>query len=118
MVLPALASVLALSVWAVATVTAQLQCVDAARVAARALARGEAASASTEVARQAAPDGATVSVLRTGDLVTVEVRAVSRLPGPWRGRGPSVDVGGRATAEVEGAAADLGPVSGLGGELP
>ena len=39
-VLPALTVILALVLWAVAAVTAQLACVDAARMAARALARG------------------------------------------------------------------------------
>lgn len=102
--LPALAAVLALSLWAVAAVTAQLQCVDAARVAARAVARGEPAARSSAVAQQAAPDGAAISLRRSGDLVTVEVRSVARLPGPWGDRAPSLHVGAQATAAVEGTA--------------
>jgi Flp pilus assembly protein TadG len=99
--LPALAVVLALSVWAVSAVTAQLRCVDAARVAARALARGESSARSAAVAREAAPEGAAISVDRSADLVTVEVRSVSRLPGPWGRWAPSVQVGGRAAATAE-----------------
>jgi Flp pilus assembly protein TadG len=99
--LPALVAVLALSMWAESAVTAQLQCVDAARVAARALARGETAARSTAVAREAAPGGASIDVGRSGDLVTVEVRSVARMPGPWGGRAPSVHVRGRAAATSE-----------------
>src|SRR3954447_16179955 len=73
--LPALVAVLALALWAVGAVNAQLRCVDAARLAARAVARGDDAAAATSRAEAAAPPGATVQVTRAGGLVTVEVRA-------------------------------------------
>lgn len=103
-VLPALAVVLALSLWAVSAVTAQLRCVDSARVAARALARGESPTVATARAREAAPPRAVVTIHRSGELVSVEVRAEARAPG-WAGHGPALEVGARAVATVE----DAGP---------
>src|SRR4029078_13654336 len=98
-VLPALAVVLVFALWSVAAVTAQLRCVDAALVAARAVAprggarlgaggappRAESASLSVGVSRASAPKGARIVVSRSGDLVVVEVHAGVRLPGPWSG---------------------------------
>jgi hypothetical protein len=105
--LPALAVVLALAMWAVGAVSAQLRCVDAARLAARAVARGDDRSAATDRAVGAAPPGAVVTVTTSGELVTVVVRARRPLVGGW-GAGPGVEVEGRATADAEGA----GPTGG------
>jgi hypothetical protein len=104
-VLPALAVVLLLSLWSVAAVTAQLRCVDAARTAARALARGESGPASAAAAREAAPDGARVAVTRSGDTVLVEVTAVAGFPGPWSGSLPALRLSGRAAAVLEAPSA-------------
>lgn len=101
-VLPALAVVLVFALWSVAAVTAQLRCVDAARIAARALARGEGTVASVSAARSAAPAGAQVDVSRSGGLLAVEVRAIARLPGPWSGVLPGLSLSGRAVTPVEG----------------
>jgi hypothetical protein len=100
--LSALAVVLVFALWSVAAVTAQLRCVDAALVAARALARGESSSLSVAAARASAPEGARIVVSRSGDLVVVEVRACVRLPGPWSGALPGLSLAGRAVAAVEG----------------
>lgn len=105
-VLPALAVVLVFALWSVAAVTAQLRCVDAARIAARALARGEGTAASVSAASSAAPAGAQVDVSRSGVLLAVEVHAIARLPGPWSGALPGLSLSGRAVTPVEG---DLGP---------
>jgi hypothetical protein len=102
-VLPALAVVLVFSLWSVAAVTAQLRCVDAALVAARALARGESADLSVAAARASAPDGARIVVSRSDDLVVVDVKAGVRLPGPWAGALPGLSLAGRAVAAREGA---------------
>jgi Flp pilus assembly protein TadG len=102
-VLPALAIVLVFALWSVAAVTAQLRCVDAALVAARALARGESSEMSVAAARTSAPAGARILVSRSGDLVVVEVRATARLPGPWAHALPGVPLSGRAVTSVEGA---------------
>jgi Flp pilus assembly protein TadG len=100
-VLPTLAVVLVFALWSVAAVTQQLRCVDAARIAARELARGDSVDASVDAARAAAPTGARVLVSRSGDLVVVDVQAGVRLPGPWSGALPDVTLSGRAVALVE-----------------
>lgn len=68
----ALVAVLAMAVGGISMVVAQVRCIDAAREAARLVARGEQARA-TEAARQVAPGDARVSVQIVGDEVTVEV---------------------------------------------
>lgn len=100
-VLPALCLVLLLSLWSVAAVTEQLRCVDAARTAARALARGESAAAATAAARDGAPAGAVVTVVRSSGLVRVEVTVRAGLPGPWSGALPGLRLVGRAVAADE-----------------
>jgi hypothetical protein len=109
-VLPALVVVVVFAMWSVTAVTAQLQCVDAARVAARAMARGDSTDASTAAARAVAPAGARVNIARSGDLVVVDVGLTARLPGPWSGRLPGLSLSGRAVAPAEG---ESEPVSGL-----
>lgn len=99
-VLPALTVILALVLWAVAAVTAQLACVDAARIAARALARGEQAAAVRAAAAQAAPSGASVTVGASGQQVVAEVSASVGVTLPAVGR-IGVPVHGRAVAARE-----------------
>ena len=103
-VLPALLMVTVLCVWAVGSVAAHLQCLDAARTGARALAREETRAEVVAVVEARAPRGAQVRVVRLdGGLVAVEVEARVGLPGPWQDGGPGVSVGGRAVAAAEGA---------------
>jgi TadE-like protein len=100
--LPALAALLVLSLWAIGVLGAQLRCIDAARTAARALARGEPEELARAAARAAAPHGARVRVTQGGDLVVVQVEATIGVPGPWSAAG--LDVGSRAVAAVETSA--------------
>jgi hypothetical protein len=100
-VLPAVVLLGASGVWAVAAAAAQLRCVDAAGIGARALARGETTTAVSRVVAEVAPAGAAVSITRTGDLAVVEVRMRVRLPGPWPRDGPGLVVGDRAVAALE-----------------
>ena len=72
-VLPAMVLVLALSLGALGLAWDQVRCVDAARAGARAASRGDSASAVILLARKAAPSGAVVSMLTSGDLVRVSV---------------------------------------------
>ncbi|MFE9020577.1 TadE family type IV pilus minor pilin [Streptomyces sp. NPDC007808] len=74
-VLPVLVMFAMALVWGLLVVAAQIQCVDAARTGARAAARQDPAEAVVEVAREAAPRGATVTVGREGDEVRVTVVA-------------------------------------------
>jgi Flp pilus assembly protein TadG len=99
-VLPALTVILALVLWAVAAVTAQLACVDAARMAARALARGEQVAAVRAAAEQAAPSGAFITVGASGQQVVAEVSASVGVTLPAVGR-IGVPVHGRAVAARE-----------------
>lgn len=80
--LPAVIIVLALALGALAAATDQLRCVDAARVGARAAARGDTQVSIQQVARRAAPQGSSVSV-RGDRTVTVTVTAPSRALAAW-----------------------------------
>lgn len=99
--LPVLVLVLTLMLAAVAVVTDHLRCVDAARVGARLLSRGEdAGRVRQEVARQA-PDGATISFTVGADSISVDVRT---LPPPiLRSLGVSAHPRGEAHAVPEAA---------------
>lgn len=99
--LPALAVVVIACVWAVSIALAQLQVADAAREAARAAARGDAASVVTAVAEQTAPDGAVVEVHRSDGVVTVQVAVRIAPPLPLGGHLPSLVVSGDAVAHEE-----------------
>lgn len=77
--LPALLVVLSLAVGAVVTVGAQLRCVDAARAAARLLARGETDGAARRAGEALAPGGSELVVSADATLVRVRVTA----PAPW-----------------------------------
>jgi TadE-like protein len=115
-VLPALTVVLALVLWAVAAITAQLACVDAARTAARALARGEQHAAVRVAAQQAAPSGASVALGTSSDHVVAEVSATVGVTLPAIGR-IGVPVHAHAVAAREPASSDAVPIGtvGLGG---
>lgn len=99
--LPALVLVAVLCVWAVGAVATHVRCLDAARAAARELARGEQPEVVRAVATERAPPGAQVEFAERADgLVSVRVVARVGLPGGWGG-GPGVQVGGDAVAAVE-----------------
>lgn len=102
-VLPVLLVVLAAAVWVLAAVAGQLRCVDAARVGARAAARGDGVAAVVARTSAVAPAGAQVSVTRRGDEVTVTVRAVVRPFGAVLARLPGTPVTAQATAITEDA---------------
>jgi hypothetical protein len=100
--LPALMLMVFLALTAVAAVRTQLQCVDAAREAARAAARGEPGPAA---GRRVAPPGAVVTVTVDGDIVRATVGTHVR---PLGGRLPGFDVSATAVAAVEpGAETDM-----------
>lgn len=71
-----------LLLWVVSLGFVQVQLVDAAREAARLVARGESAEAASADAKRHSPRGATVRVSEHDGLVTVRVSARSRLPLP------------------------------------
>lgn len=83
-------------IWGLMAASAQIQCVDAARVGARAVARSDPPARAVAAARSAAPAGARIAVTREGDLVRVRVEARSAGPGPL-----AVRLGGEAVALAE-----------------
>lgn len=76
--LAALIVVVVCSVGAILVVGQQVQCIDAAREAARLAARGDSARAQ-EVAAVVGPAGASVAVRIEGDVAVATVRAESAL---------------------------------------
>ena len=93
--LPAIMILLLTGLAAVNAVATDMRCVDAAREAARAEARGEPGVAAGQ---RAAPAGANVSVTATGDTVTATVLAVTH---PLGGRLPGFTVVATAVAARE-----------------
>jgi hypothetical protein len=101
--LPALMFVLLFALALLGAVTAQAQCMDAARIGARAAARGETEDVVRRWAESAAPPGAVVTVHRTEGAVQVRVRA--ELSGGERSPIPEVAVEASAVTPVEAAVA-------------
>lgn len=93
--LPALMLLLFGGLSAVSAVTTKAQCVDAAREAALAAARG---APGVEAGQRAGPPGADVTVTVDGDVVVATVRAAVR---PLGARLPHVTVTATAVAAVE-----------------
>jgi hypothetical protein len=98
--LPVIMLVLITALTGVAAAVDQVRCVDAARLAARALARGDSGAAAVGLAARAAPAGARVSTAVGADLVRVTVTARRSVPGSAVGW----DVSATATAPIEYAA--------------
>lgn len=92
--------VLALALGAIAAVTDQLRCTDAAREAARLVARGDQDRANA-VAERIAPSGARITITMRGDTVEVDVHAE-----PAGGLLPGVRLHGEAYAVVEPGTAE------------
>ena len=99
--LPVLLVVLALALGVLVSVAAQLQCVDAARAAARVAARGEDPGTVRTTGERLAPPGAEVSVSEDGESVKVVVSARVRPFGRALSLMPAVEVSGRAVSAVE-----------------
>ena len=93
---PVVVVVLALGLSAIRLGIDEVRCVDAARLAARALARGDSEGSARALAVTAGPAGAAVVVASTGAEVSATVSASRDLAG-WR----MVTVRGSATAAKE-----------------
>lgn len=87
-------------VWAITLGTAQMRCYDAARLAARAVARGESVDTARQIALDAAPDGAVVTVVRDGGDVDVVVSFTAHGPG-WVPAMPDLRIVGSAVGAAE-----------------
>jgi hypothetical protein len=95
MSLPALVLLLSVALTAILAVRTQLECVDAAREAARAAARGESGAAAGQ---RVAPAGASIDVVTDAGNVHTTVRV--RL-NPLGGRLPGLDISASAVAATE-----------------
>lgn len=101
LVIPLLLAVTLGLVWLLSIGVAQIRTVDAAREAARAVARGDDTAGAAGLARTAAPDGARVTIRTGTDTVTATVTARVGGPGGMFGFLPSVRVHHRAVAVAE-----------------
>lgn len=99
--LPTLIAVTIGLVWLLSVGVAQVRTVDAAREAARAVARGDDAATAVSLGERVAPHGVTVRVEATGDRVIA--RASGRVAGPGGLLGflPGADVSAEAVAVTE-----------------
>lgn len=100
MVLPVLVLFTVGLAWLIGLGAAHVRCVDAARETARAVARGEDATARSLGAR-IAPDGARIGWRRDGPTIVVTVRAAVRGPLGLFAAIPATTVTASAVAAVE-----------------
>ena len=100
-VLPLVAVFALAMVWLLSVGIAEVRVVDAARDAARAVARGDADAGAIEAARRTAGPGARVGIHRASGLVTVTVSEQVRAPGWLLVPLPAVAVRSQSTVEVE-----------------
>lgn len=99
--LPVLCAVTLGLVWLLAVGAAQVRTVDAAREAARAVARGDDPAAAVTLAERVAPEGVAVRVDVGGERITA--RAAGRIDGPGGLFDflPGAEVSARAVAVAE-----------------
>ncbi|WP_460515029.1 TadE family type IV pilus minor pilin [Flindersiella endophytica] len=93
--------VLLAMLWVVTLVGWQARCMDAARDAARAMARGESAASSRSEASRSAPPGARIQIDVVGDLAIATVGLQARPPWPILSALPAVSLESRAVVVVE-----------------
>jgi hypothetical protein len=74
-------AVLTMMCWGIYVVVTQLRCVDAAAAVARQAARGD--DTAVAKAKAGAPSGATITIEKRPNLVTVTVRAKAQPLGRW-----------------------------------
>ena len=87
--LPVLLSLLLLGIWSIGLVILNIQCIDAARDVARAVARGEPPDQAKAIGHRAIPTG-TITISREGPDIHVTVTATPTHKPPGRGaRGPA-----------------------------
>lgn len=99
--LPLLLTLTAGLVWLLAVAIAQVRTVDAAREAARAVARGDDTGVALELGARVAPDGVRLSVRHDGDRIVVRARGRISGPGGLFGALPGATVEAEAVALAE-----------------
>ncbi|KLL12330.1 hypothetical protein BL254_02700 [Protofrankia sp. BMG5.30] len=101
--IPSLILVLLIAIWVVSAVSVQARCAEAARIGARAAARGETDEMVRTWAGRAAPQGSTISVSHAMDSVIVQVRFQARATGVLAGLAPPIEITMSSTAPAEAA---------------
>lgn len=102
LVLPMIALFALVLVWLLSVGIEQVRVVDAARDAARAVARGDDDAAAAEAARRTAGSGAEVSIRRVGGRVSVTVTDKASAPRWLLVPLPAFTVRAESAVEVEG----------------
>jgi Flp pilus assembly protein TadG len=99
--LPMLLATIVAGCWAAGVVVATIRCTDAARDAARAVARGESVDTATAIGHRAAPPDADIEITREGDDIHVSVQADAGSVRPIFNALPTIRVHGQATLQAE-----------------
>ncbi|MEQ6903571.1 TadE family type IV pilus minor pilin [Nocardioides sp. YIM 152588] len=107
--LPVLCAVTLALVWLLSVGAAQVRTVDAAREAARALARGDDPAAAVAIGQRVAPAGVRVAVAAEGDRVVARASGVVPGPGGLLRFLPGARVRAEAVALSEAPAAGTPP---------
>lgn len=90
-----------LLLWTASLGVTQVRLTDAAREAARMVARGESVADAERVARDQAPEGSTVTVTEREGVVEVVVSVRATLPGTWFDDPVGRDLSSTAVAALE-----------------
>lgn len=90
-----------LLLWTASLGVTQVRLTDAAREAARMVARGEPVADAEQVARDQAPEGSTVAVTERDGVVEVVVSVRATLPGTWFDDPVGRDLSSTAVAALE-----------------
>ena len=106
--LPTLLGVTVGLVWLLSVGAAQVRTVDAAREAARAVARGDDPAAAVAVGERVAPEGVSVSVATEGEHVVARASGHVAGPGGLFRFLPGAEVSAEAVAVAEDGAEDGG----------
>lgn len=104
LVLPVFVLMLCFAVWGISAVAAVLRCGDTARVAARAVTRGDSEVMARKVAMANAPRGAEIHFSREGELVRVVVSSDVRPFGSFFQMLPALPVSAEAAVPMEAGA--------------
>jgi Flp pilus assembly protein TadG len=99
--LPVLLTLLFLGIWLIGIVRTNIQCIDAARDVARAVARGESTESAQELGRRTAPADATITITHTGLDIHVTVTAEPSHQAPLLSALPTSPITARATLQSE-----------------
>jgi hypothetical protein len=101
-VLPVIAAFALALVWMLSVGIAKVETVDAARDAARAIARGDDPAQAVATAARTAPPNSDIHIDYAAGLVTVTVSATVQPPGWLLAQLPAVSIGSRASTLLEG----------------